>query len=664
MESSPVSGTSGLLGEAITRYLIRHQLPAGTLYDEWDSAPTADGHYANAFFALALVRLFRLNGDDRILHSLLKVLDYLIRVPDSRKGHREFNQYAFLRVWTELSEGAELPTEIHASLKRRLNPLILPRFDSGRYTVHGNNWVTLKAVDYLLLGHIRGSRSYRYRGQKLIRRCTLNWQDTDGVFADFPRDPRSRFQERLTPLTYHAAACFVLLEALPFMGDPLVRQALMRGVNVLSFWVDDDGKFAPYGRSNCSLFGLATAANTLLRAGRELEPSGRTEASERALEWEAAGLRAANHIRRLQLPDGSVLLNPGSKGQDKSSWDFYMHHTVYNAFAAALLLDPSIRRPERIRSEPASVSRKGSRTFFFLKAGLVVSDSGSGRAVLSLQGQQSLPEFELDPRFSGMNLISLRSEGCDIIPPPPVPPSADGNLISPGFVPCLHAGGREYHPYTWSRIRIQAVDDRVLMIQGYAGFRTRNPWRRFQRTLHRWLRKPALRKAHFEEIARMLRPGPFLYRLARISGPALPQLKRTIIILANPFTVVFRDRIENRTPHPVSWHPFVLRLFPDWRHRDSEIVWGNAGRGGRIRFEGLEPGWCRLVTGATALGPCRILYSIPAEVRPGETQDKVYSVSPLGEPVIHWERADDGLILEGEAQGAGEKRFFRFPVPA
>jgi len=664
MYSSPFSSPLFPLGEDITRYLLRNQLPSGTLYDEWDGAPTSDGNYANAFFALALIRLFRLNGEERIVHSLLSVLDHLVRLPEVRKGHREFAQYAFLKSWIEWPGGAELSPEMNASLKRRLNRLILPRFDSGRYTVHGNNWVTLKAVDNLLIGQISGSRRYAHQGRQLIRRYTLRWQDSDGLFADFPRNPRGRFQERLTPLTYHAATCFFLLEALPFMNDPSVRQALIRGVDLLSFLVDEDGRFAPYGRSNYSLFGLATAASTLLRAARELKGSDEASAAGRISEWEPAGLRVANQLRHLQLPDGSVLLNPGSKGRDKSSWDFYMHHTVYNAFAAALLLDPSIRLPVSVRLEPSSIAGKSPRTFVLLKAGLLLSDSGAGRAVVSLQGQKSLPEFELDPRFSGMNLISLRVGGCELIPPPPVPPSNDENLISPGFVPSLTSGSREYHPYTWSRIRIRAFDDRVLILQGEAEFQTKNPWRRLQRTVIRYLRSPMFRKAHVEELVRMLGSGPFLYRAARISGPVLPTLKRTIIVLSSPFTVVFRDRLTNSSGIPVTWRPVILRLFPDWEYQDHEIVWGSSGRGVRIRFEKPGPGWYKAVSRATALGPCRMLYSLPLEVRPGELQDKVFSVSPLGETAVKWKWADGTLVLEEAGWGAGKKTAFRFPVPA
>ncbi len=650
------------MGEGICRGLSDSLLPSGTLFDHWDEAPTPDGNCAHAFYVLAILRLIARTGETEFLSHPERVLDYLIALPEQRKGHREFVQFALISARLELDGVDALPSSVRASIGGKLDGLIEPRFDSGPFTPHGNNWITLKALDLLLLGHLRKRPEFSTQARGVLLRETLAWQDSDGLFSDFPRKNESESTRPMTPPAYQAATCFFLWKCLGLLNDERVRIAARKGIEALLPWFDDSGKFACYGRSNHSIFGAATALCALeglvLRTSDFPDPENQGACAQ----IRAIIPRILSHLCGLKSEDGTLALNPGSRGRDRGSWDFYMHHTVYNAIAAALLLDPALGGETVLDTDRADITpASGCRVYE--QAGFVLCRSGDVHLAVSLQGRETYPEFELDPRFSGMNLYAFRVKGRDLVPPPPAPPRPREAIRSPGFLPLLIVDGKTHHPYTWRDVSVDTPADGVTLIQGTGVLHGVNSWRIVQGRITRLLRTRPAVFFRLEPVVRRLGIGKMPYRITGSRRKQRVVLHRSLLLCLDPPVVLFWDRVENRTQRSVWWRPAVFRLFSGWDEASSvtrpiagEDFDARRGNETAFRYDYLER-W------STALGPCEMIFLPLREVAAQTVSGFVHAVTGFHEPLPSWRPIPRGLRVELEKPGRAIDIFARSSVP-
>ena len=139
-----------------------------------------------------------------------------------------------------------------------------------------------------------------------------------------------------------------------------------------------------------------------------------------------------SYLRAMQEPNSSLRLTPGSIGHRKAGWDTYMHHTVYNAYASALLL----MTPYTLVLKKGDLSNKKNSVHYLENSGFFALKHQRNFLALNTKGQS------LDPRYAGMIPLAWYVEGEDLLPSPPIR-SED---YKTGFIPVINIENKQYIP--------------------------------------------------------------------------------------------------------------------------------------------------------------------------------------------------------------------------
>jgi hypothetical protein len=405
-----------------------------SIYDEVAGSVTPDGQYAHTFFVLAGVQLAVLTHDYSHLETIKPVLDYYSRLPRTSRGYAEFNHMASLLSLVRLAdfEGQDLPLveEINDQLSAVVRTLDL---ESGRWTLHGNNWIAIRAFDLALSAEVMGKRGNSVRANKLVDDLVLKWQLVDGVFYDAPRSVRARQVE--TPLTYHAKFCMLALLINWILDRGDVRDAALRGLQSLGELIAPDGEVCYFGRSNNALFGYVSALCAYEMAVEDAKNANDLDSASQYRLWAD---RLFEYLAKHQLPSGAMPITLGETNGLKDGWDSYMSHTVYNSYAAAVL---SMCSHEELSRRPPQM-RVSCETTKLDSAGFCCITAEDFFCAFHMRGQR------LQPRYAGLTPLSLQSKGKHVLPKAPVR-SECGPLIA-GFLPLVKLGTGYYSAFRWA----------------------------------------------------------------------------------------------------------------------------------------------------------------------------------------------------------------------
>ncbi|CAI08568.1 hypothetical protein ebA4313 [Aromatoleum aromaticum EbN1] len=387
----PTELTALLLG--LNSALRNNLRPDTGLYDTFEQRPSPADHYGHTAAALALAA-----GLPEDWEHGKRALKAWLALDTRSLGHEPFNRLMLLLMQLILSDqerDRDRPL-LEAGLKRCA---LRPRYPS-------NNWSLLAQTCRVI------EAPADRRPIETQRLCILldRWTTTKGAFIDFPENPGTGFS---TPLAYHHKALFLAALACWFHNDAGLAHRARRLLDWMVHCWDPAGYAGGFGRSTHSLFGDGCLVAALILMGVEHDS-------------EDDPIRAI--CRRLvsqSRPDGFLWLNPAGPESGNASWDGYMHLSVYNAWAAAIIgAARQMRRarplPETLRGTRWIAARAGF--FHDEEAGLIYLRSPDGlNALVSTRGQppQSFSRTEADFRYSGGAILHLRlADGPPLIPPP------------------------------------------------------------------------------------------------------------------------------------------------------------------------------------------------------------------------------------------------------
>lgn len=426
------------LGADVLKALADDQLEDGTIYDEVDGSNTPDNHYAHTFFALAACLASRYQEGWKGKGE--KALEYFANIPNKKKGHHEFNLLACLLIQETLKERWLASSERLACSDYLLDYVKKAPFEAGEQTPHGNNWIAIQALDSLLRYHQLGNSSDLQRANHLINHYVLKWQLSDGIFYDAPQSPDAKHVR--TPLTYHAKFCMILLLYAYFSDRIDVYRAALRGLDALSKLISPNGEGFYFGRTNNAIFGYASALYAYEAAIQHIVNSKeKDEATTNRIEvYRRTADALFSYLKAMQNSDGSLRLTPGSIGLYKAGWDSYMHHTVYNAYASAVLLmtpyTPALRE--------ANLSDRETSIHYLGDSGFLAVKHGHNFLVLNTKGQGT------DPRYTGMTPLIWYVEEEDLLPSS----LTRKEDFKTGFIPVIKVDARQYVPTAWHNARL------------------------------------------------------------------------------------------------------------------------------------------------------------------------------------------------------------------
>ncbi len=412
----------GALLDGLDSALGKHIRQGEGLFDPLDMRPSPNDHYGHVCAALALAC-----SGDRAWALGRQALDAWLHIDTDELGHLPFNRLALLLLRSVLrTRGLSQADEnlIAAGLSR----CGLKR----RYP--SNNWSLLAQTCRLI------EASADRKAAESRRLCALlaRWTTTKGCFIDFPAKPGKRFS---TPLAYHHKALFLTALACWFHDDAdLARHARRLADWLIHCW-DPAGYAGGFGRSTHSLFGDGCLLAALLLLGID---DGEQDQPISAL---------AQRLMLQRRPDGLLWLNPAGHESGAASWDGYMHLSVYNAWAAAIVgaalqLRQAGPLPGHLRATAWTAARTG--LFHDEEAGLACLRTKDGLNVLiSTHGQppQSYGRDEAEFRYAGGMVFHLRAGGSPPLLPPALRTTRDALLAQPplaGWTPVIVANGIYY----------------------------------------------------------------------------------------------------------------------------------------------------------------------------------------------------------------------------
>jgi len=431
----------GLVGMGLARYLRSNMGEDGTIFDEFARQPAPDSHYAHTFFAWAAVSAWTRTGDETWLSCAEEAVRYYLSLPKSKRGHGEFNAFALLGILDSTSR-VNHPSS-HVLRETALRALQEVSFRSAKDPDISNNWVALA-----LACRARSARLGETVGPSFDPAAILDWQLEDGIFADWKKGSR----DVATPLTYHAAICAFLSDYLindPIEADPAARSSLLTGLKPLLETTSPEGRFGFFGRSTESLFGYACGV-WALHNGSKIFPQN----SNRLLA--TCGL-LVSHLHSCQRPDGGIHPIPSMTKFSKRWMDSYVYQSVYDAFAAATLLNipdfsygPVLGAPRMWHGHASGILTIRGRWF------IAVSTRG--------QIADYSPHFH-DPRYYGMRPLFISWGGRPLIPSPHLLRSTRHDSEDPrqvDFVPSIRLEGETYAARTYKEIRIRIGHQTVI----------------------------------------------------------------------------------------------------------------------------------------------------------------------------------------------------------
>lgn len=424
--------------------LKTHVRPDTGLFDPLDDAPSPPDHYGHVCAALALACA----GDEDWETGRLALKAWLDLAP-ATLGHLPFNRLALLLLREVL--GARGMTAADAELiETGLRRCTLRR----RYP--SNNWSLLAQTCRLI------EAPDRQKPRESRRLCELleRWTTPKGCFIDFPENPGKHFS---TPLAYHHKALFLTALAWWFHDDPDLARHARRMCDWLVHCWDPAGYAGGFGRSTHSLFGDACLIAGLILLGiDQADPQPGTALSQR--------------IAKQRRSDGLLWLNPAGHESGKASWDSYMHLSVYNAWAAAVVGAALQLRARRQDALPASPWRAAAPGWFHdAAAGLGCLRTAAGlTAVLSTRGQppQSYSRDEADFRYAGGVVVHLRHPDFGLTTAPPVRISREELSRHPeaaGWTPLFSSGAGLFELSEFDHVSATLEHDQLrLTLEGKA----------------------------------------------------------------------------------------------------------------------------------------------------------------------------------------------------
>jgi len=385
--------------------LSRQIRPDGTLMDPHTGAPTPPDHYGQVAAALALILH---HPDDPRGAAALAAWSCL---PRRRRGHAPFNRFLLLLL-------AGTPGAPAAAAAACADTPLARHYPA-------NNWVLLAQLCRLLAAP---APRRAVRAAQALHTMLVRWTTAEGGFIDFPARPGGR--GGATPMTYHHKALFVAVVAARRSGSPALAAQAQRLLAWADLCWDGNGHAGGFGRSSHALFGDACLVAALLLLGPRAGPSGSAMLTGIVGRWEGQ-----------QRPDGLLELNPGAELRG----DSYLHLSVYNAWAAAIL--SWARRTGGVAPLSAAVAVPARRPLRHdAAAGLLRLAGGGGASVLlATTGQppQTFSRQRAELRYAGGLPFHVSRDGVPLVP---APVCIDGEVLraSPaaaGWTPLLEVDG-------------------------------------------------------------------------------------------------------------------------------------------------------------------------------------------------------------------------------
>ena len=421
--------------------LARHIAPGEGLHDPHAARPTPPDHYGNTAAALALAAgdAYRPAGHEALLAWLA--------TDDRHIGHLPFN-HLLLRLLEHALSVQSAPAADLQPVRRAIARCGL------RKAYPSNNW-SLLAQCCRLLDAPSGRKK-----REAARYCALldKWTTRHGGFIDFPARPGRHFA---TPIAYHHKALFLTALAAWFHDDrDLVRHA-HRLLDWLVHCWDPAGYAGGLGRSNHALFGDGCLIAALVLLG--------FDSDDESTPVTALVRRLTRQLR----PDGFLWLTPSGPESGDASWDSYMHLSVYNAWAAAVIGAARLLRRER--PPPAGLQPagwNGARTgcFHDEQSGLLCLRTSAGAtAMLSTHGQppQAFSRDEVDFRYAGGLVLHLSDGHYRTFIPPPVRTTRAHLLAHPelaGWVPVFRVGDALFALTDFTEVAVEDAEDGVSLV--------------------------------------------------------------------------------------------------------------------------------------------------------------------------------------------------------
>lgn len=367
--------------------------PHEGLVDTLENRPSPSDHYGHLCAALALAC-----GDEDDWCIGRQALEAWLAFDASRLGHLPFNRLALLLLRSMLSvRGLAAADEvlIDAGLRRCA---LHHRYPS-------NNWSLLAQTCRLIEAPAARKATESRRLCGLLER----WTTPKGCFIDFPEKPGTRIS---TPLAYHHKALFLTALACWFHDDANLSLHARRLLDWLVHCWDPAGYAGGFGRSTHSLFGDGCLIAGLILMGINDDDENQPIAA------------LSHRLARQRRADGFIWLNPAGPESGTASWDSYMHLSVYNAWAAAIIGAAMHLRRTQLAPTSCSATRwtAARRGLFHDEAaGLLYLRTEDGlNALISTRGQppQLFSDQEADFRYAGASIIHLRiGNGPARVPP-------------------------------------------------------------------------------------------------------------------------------------------------------------------------------------------------------------------------------------------------------
>lgn len=449
--------------DRLTAALGEQIRPGIGLFDPVDDKPSPADHYGQLCAALALA----CRGEDDWAVGR-KALQAWLALDAKRLGHLPFNRLALLLLRIVLA-GRGLAASDEAMIEAGLARCRLRR----RYP--SNNWSLLAQTCRLIEAPAHRKAPESRRLCKLLER----WTTAKGGFIDFPAKPREHFS---TPLAYHHKALYLTALACWFHDDAELAHHARRMLDWLVHCWDPAGYAGGFGRTTHGLFGDGCLIASLILMGSE------------DTAWQQPTDALCRRLEAQRRPDGLLWLTPAGPQSGTASWDSYMHLSVYNAWAAAIIaaartLKHRHARPTHLCDTCWTAARTG--LFHDEEAGLAYLRRADGlNAMLSTRGQppQAYSRTEADFRYAGGVLLHLRcNDGAPLVGPP-VRTSRDALVEAPmlaGWTPLLRAAEVIYAFDRFDQVDIRSTADRTtISLRGIAHevFRP-TPQTMWQRTL-------------------------------------------------------------------------------------------------------------------------------------------------------------------------------------
>lgn len=373
--SPPLDHLLDRLAQALAQWVQ----PRIGLVDAISRQPSPSDHYGQTCAALALCSpIPSLSGKrDAALLAWLET-------PDGQIGHKPFNRLALSLMLT--LHGGEFDSATQTMARTGISRCRL------RKHYPSNNWTLLAATCELIEAPVQDRSRHARNLATMLRR----WTTTKGAFIDFPANPNGTI---CTPTAYHQKALFLGALALRFCADDELARQTQRLFDWLVHCWDEAGYAGGFGRSTHALFGDGCLIAALILLG--IDECGPID-------------RIARRLLQQLRPDGFLWLDPWGPTEGTRHWDDYMHLSVYNAWAAAMIPAARLLRDRYpLAPQLQALEWRANRAGLFHdeEAGLASWRDGAGNVLLmSTAGQppQSVSRGHADLRYAGGRIYHLR----------------------------------------------------------------------------------------------------------------------------------------------------------------------------------------------------------------------------------------------------------------